>query len=150
MSEYPTNELVAVAWLGQRVPGFTPDMIGTSLPRDVDKWLVDGFVQVTAIASTPDIDVPLRRPTLQVDLWATSPKTSAKIPWNRANRLAELLRVATETGTQVHGRPVTLPDGYNGARVQSVYLLTEPSRMPGDPSGYARYSLDLALDWVPL
>lgn len=143
----PTNELVAVAWLSQRVPGITAGQVATSLPSDPAAWAAEGFVQVQAIpGGAPDIDVPVRHPVLQVDTWAATP-SSSKPPWNKANRLAELIRVATEEA-QTYGRPVDLPADYLGARVQAAYLVSEVLRVPGDPSGYARFTFDLALDWV--
>lgn len=151
----PTNELVAVAWLGQRVPGITDDMVATTLPRAAGEppvlpWADNGFVQVQAVAGgTPDVDIPVRHPILQVDCWAAAAQSSAKPLWNRANRLAELIRDATERHQDGwYGKPVTLPEGYLGARVQAVYLISEPMRMNGDPSGFARFSFDLAVDWV--
>lgn len=152
----PTNELVAVAWLSQRVPGLSAGQVATTLPGKRQDgtlpWGDEGFVQVQAIpGGMPDIELPVRHPVLQVDCWAATVdaagNVSMKPPWNKANRLAELIRNATEHG-QIHGRPVVLPEGYLGARVQAVYLITEPTRVPGDPSGYARFTLDLALDWV--
>lgn len=148
---FPTNELVGVAWLSQRVPGLEASQVATSLPRpeaQVPSWADDGFVQVQAIpGGVPHVDLPVRKPALQVDCWGAS-STSSKPQWGQANRLAELIRNATESDAALYGRPVTLPAGYLGAIVLSVYLISEPMRMSGDPSGYARFSFDLALDWV--
>lgn len=144
----PTNELVAVAWLGASVPGIAAGQVATALPKDVTAWADQGFVQVTAIAGrAPNIDVPLRHPVFQLDFWANTPN-SLKPPWNLANRLAELVRVATEAWPN-YGKTVTVKDGYLPARIQAVYLISEPSRVPDDPSGFARYTADLAIDWVP-
>jgi hypothetical protein len=143
----PTNELVAVAWLSQRVAGLTAGMVATTLPSDTAAWADEGFVQAQALpGGVPDVDVPIRRPLFQLDFWAVAPG-SGKPPWNKANRLAELVRIAVEEGQQ-YGQPVTLPATYAGARVLSVRLESEPLRMPGDPSGYARFTADLAIDWV--
>jgi len=150
---YPTDELVGVAWLSQRVPGLTAADVATTLPRassatESVPWLTKGFVQVQAISTGRSlIDIPVRRPVLQVDCWAASPASSSKVPWNKAARLVELIRVAAEEDTRF-GQPVDLPNGYLGARVQAVYLATDPNRITGDDSGYARFSLDLAVDWV--
>jgi hypothetical protein len=142
----PTNELVAAAWLAQRVEGLTAGMVATSLPADTSTWADLGFVQVQALpGGVPDLDVPIRRPVFQVDAWAVNP-SSAKPPWGKANHLAELIRIAVEG--QAYSQPVTLPDAYTDARVLSAYMVSEPLRMPGDPSGYARFTFDLALDWV--
>lgn len=147
----PTNELVAVAWLSQRVPGLA-GIVATTLPRPLDggaiSWADTGFVQVQALpGGSPNIDVPVRKPVVQADCWAAS-ATNAKPPWNLANRLAELIRDATENDAALYGKPVTLPVNYLGAVVLSAWLISEPMRITGDPLGYARFSLDLAIDWV--
>lgn len=143
---YPTNALVAVAWLGQRVAGLAPGMVATRLPRDLSTWADLGFVQATVVTGTPDVDVPIRRPLVQVDAWAHSPD-GVKPPVNKAARLAELVRVATEDGAQ-YGKPVAMPANYAGAVVLSAYVVTEPYEMTDDPSGFARISLDLVLEWA--
>lgn len=147
----PTNELVAVAWLSQRVPGIVAGQVATTLPSSPAAWAAEGFVQVQSIGGIPDVELPVRHPLMQVDFWAASVDASgtvsSKPPWNKANRLAELVRAAIEDG-QEYGKPVTLPADYLGARVLAVILISEPMRMSGDPSGYAHYSADLALDWV--
>lgn len=151
----PNNELVAVAWLGQRVAGLLPASVGTTLPVDITKWADTGFLQVSALpGGLPDVDVPLRRPILQLDAWATAntsgTASSIKPPWNLANRLVELVRLATEAGqTGYYGKPVTMPANYGPARVQAAYLVSEPRRVNDDPSGYARFTVDLAIDWAP-
>lgn len=144
---YPTNSLVAVAWLSQRVPGITPAMVATSLPRDSSTWSSLGFVQATVITGTPDVDVPIRRPLIQVDLWAMTPD-SARPPLAKAANLAELVRVATELETARYSSPVTMPANYAGAIVLSAYVASEPAEIPDDPSGYAHFTMDLRLEWA--
>lgn len=144
----PTSELVAQTWLSERVAGLTSSMVATALPKDPNAWADNGFVQVQAIpGARADVDLPqARRPIVQVDFWATTPG-SAKPAWHKAARLVELVRTATEV--QTYGRPLTtLPAGYLGARVQAAYFLDEPSRISDDPSGYARFTVDLEVDWV--
>lgn len=144
----PTNELVAITWFGERVEGLTLASVASSLPGDPTKWADIGFVQVQAIpGARADIDLPqARKPIVQVDYWATTPG-SAKPPWHKAARLVELVRLACEQ--QSYGRPLaSLPAGYLGARVQAVYAIDEASRVLDDPSGYARFTQDLAVDWV--
>ena len=144
----PTNELVAVAWLSTRVAGIAAGQVATTLPADQSKWAAEGFLQVQAIpGGNPSVDGLGRHPIVQLDGWATVPG-SDKPPWNMANRLLELVRLATE-GAQVYGKAVTLPANYAGARVLAAYLVTEPTRVNDDPSGFARFTADLALDWVP-
>lgn len=145
---YPTSGLVAVAWLGQRVPGVSPAGVATSLPRELT-WTEQGFVQATVVTGAPDVDVQLRRPTVQVDCWATSATPgTVKPPIAKAFRLAELIMHATANDVQAFGGVVTLPAGYLPARVLSVYPITEPAEVADDPAGYARVTFDLALDWA--
>jgi hypothetical protein len=144
---FPTNELVVEAWLSQHVPGLVAAMVATSLPKDPTTWAESGFLQVQALpGGSPDVDIPVRHPVFQIDAWATRPGSS-KPPWHLANRLIELVRNATES-TAAYGRPVTMPPNYLGARVQAAYLISEPRRVTDDPAGYARFTADLAVDWV--
>lgn len=149
---YPTNALVACAWLGQRVPGLTPDMVATRLPRDVATWADEGFVQASPVTGVPDVDIPVRHPLVQLDFWAVTVdaggNVSTKQPIHKANRLAELVRVATESPSALYSRPVVMPANYSGAIVLSAYPVTEPYEVPDDPSGYARVTFDLAIDWT--
>lgn len=144
----PTNALVAVAWLGQRVDGIAETQVATKLPRETASWAAEGFVQVTIVPGAPDIELPSRHPLVQVDCWAVSPD-STKPPVGKANRLAELILAATDNRVQRFGRPVTLKAGYLPAIVNSVYPMTEPSEVPDDAGGFARVTFDLVLDWVP-
>lgn len=148
---FPTNALVACAWLAQRVPGFDASMVATRLPRDVTQWAENGFVQVTPITGVPDVDIPVRHPLVQVDLWRVTLDTQGNItnkpPVAKANIMAECVRVATEDGA-LYNTKVTLPAAYEDAIVLSVYPLSEPTEISGDPSGYARVTLDLAFDWT--
>lgn len=143
----PTSELVAVAWLGA-VDGLAPGYVGTELPADPSTWLDSGFVQVQAIpGGAPDVDTPQwRRPVLQLDCWAAGGASSITPRWNLAAHLVEHVRDAIEV--QAYGQAVDLPAHYLGARVQAVYFVTEPRRVPDDPSGYARFTTDIAVDWV--
>jgi len=143
---YPTDELVAAAWLAQRVDDLTSAMVATTLPSDTSKWADAGFVQAQAVAGgRVSLDLPVRRPVVTLDFWAVSPGSN-RPPWGLANRLVELVRHAVEA--QTYGQPVTLGGAYLGARVQAVYAATAAARVEGDPSGYARYTQDLAIDWV--
>lgn len=143
----PNSDLVAMEWLSQRVPGVIPAQVAGNLPSDPNKWADAGFIQVTAIpGARADVDLPqARRPVFQVDYWACKPG-SAKPDWATAANLVELVRAAIEV--QAYGQPLVMPEGYLGARVQAVYALDEPSRVRDDPSGYARFTQDLAVDWV--
>lgn len=144
----PTSQVVLEAWLAQRVDGLDASMVGANLPKDPKAWATAGFLQArTIVGGTPLVDIPLRRPVFQLDAWAAK-AGSNRPPWGTANRLVELVRIATEADAALYGRPVTLPTGYGPARVQAVYLLTEPRQINNDPSGYARFTMSIACDWL--
>lgn len=141
---YATTELVALAWLRQRTD--LDGLVGTTLPKVMP---AEGFLTATAIPRAADVDVPQRRAGfVLIDAWAAPPEGSTKPPWGRANRLLERLHHATLDEVQTFGKPITLPTGYPEVRVQAVYIATEAQRIAGDPGGFARYQLDLAVDWV--
>lgn len=140
----PTTELVAVAWL-KGVTGLPTSAIGTTLPTDNSTWAASGFVQVQTVGGTPNLDVQIAEPIVQIDGWANN-GTSKKPAWGRANNLLELVRAGCYAADI--SRVVTLPTDYPDARVLSAYLVTEPRRIPDVDSSYARYSADLQLFWV--
>lgn len=141
----PTTELVAVHWLRQKVAGLDAAQAGTTLPSDLSKW-PDGFITATAIPTGAEVNLPqLRHGYMQLDAWAHPPGEGQRPPWGEANRLVELVRAATEDNA---AGALELPASYLPARVLSAYLVTEPERLEGDPSGFARYRADLALEWV--
>lgn len=153
----PNSSLVVQAWIGQRVPGIVSSQVASRLPRDNAAWAAEGFVQVTIVPTPAEVDIPVRHAYAQVDAWAVAlasdGSVSSKRPVNLAWRLANLIVRATEDDTQRvggFGREVTLPPDYVSARVQAAYVQTEPAEIPDDPSGYARVSFDLALDWARL
>lgn len=149
MSLLPSSELVAVAWL-TGVSGLPSTAVGTTLPKDTSAWADTGFVQVGVVGGTPDADVPVARPVMDVRCWAVRPG-SAKPPWGKANQLAEVIRAACYRGeddAEPFQRVVTLPAGYRQARVLSVYWVTEPRRLPSDEARFACYGGDLQIHWT--
>lgn len=149
---YPTNALVVQAWLGQRVPSLAPAQVASRLPRDPAAWADEGFVVASIVGGSPDVDVPVRRPLAQLDAYAVTldaaGTVSTKPPVAKANRLAELVRVATELDTARYSSPVVMPANYLGAIVLSAYVVGEPREITDDPSGYARVTLDLMIEWT--
>ncbi|GIH26070.1 hypothetical protein Aph01nite_43800 [Acrocarpospora phusangensis] len=150
MTLRPHSELVAVAWL-RDVPGVPDGAVGTTLPGDASKW-PDGFLQVSVVGGDKDRDIPVHKPVLQIDAWYAN--QGSKPSWGRANQLLEMVaahcwsdRVGEPSPSQ---RPVTLPSGYQGARVQAAMALTDPRRVPADEARYAHYEMDLALHWVAI
>lgn len=140
----PTSDLVVAAWL-RLAPGLSAG-VASSLPSDAATWAANGFVQAATVGGTPPTHVPMRRPVVGVDCWAVNPN-SQKAPWGKANSLAELIRSACERCDNF-GVRLDLGANYSAARVLTAMLLTEPRRVNGDAANYARYTFDLALNWV--
>lgn len=137
----PNSELVVGAWLGG-VAGLSPQMVATQLPRDIP---ATGFVTYAVTGGTVAMYTPLRSPVLRVDCWATS-KGSNKPQWFLANSLAELIDQGCRASNAQ--RWLTLPGSYMQARVTTAYLASEPQRVYDDPGNLARYTLNLAANWV--
>jgi hypothetical protein len=141
----PNSGLVAVAWTrGIAASGpFDPSRVATKLPSD-DAPLALGFVQLTTVGGTPDIDIPARRPVVQVDAWAAG-TNGGKPPAGRAWVLAEVVRLATEH--TAYRRTIAMPSGYDPARVMCVRAISEPREVLSDPGRYARVQFDMIIDW---
>lgn len=146
---YTPNDLVAVAWIST-ITGLTADVVATQLPSDETQWAAHGAVVVpTDVGGTPMANLPVRRPVLQVECWATVPN-SDKLPWWKANQLAEQIIRATYD-RQTFGRALTIaagPVAYPGASVRGAWAQTEPRKIWSDAGDYAGYTFDLRLDWV--
>lgn len=141
-----TSELVAINYIRSLNYGATGTPgVGTTVPKDATTW-ASGFVQVGIVGGVTDIDVPTRKPIVQLDVYVPSINTT-KPQWGRANALAETV-VAACYGDESPATVLNLGTGRAGARVQSVYLASEPRRMWNDPGGYARYTFDLVIVWV--
>lgn len=148
--QHATTALVATAWLAT-IPGITADMAGTQLPRPAAdgtvSWATTGFVQViSGVGGTPGMYVPLASPVVQIDCWATQ-SSSDLPPWAKADALAMAVWWAATQNVGIE-TVLALRAGYAGARVMSAYLLGEPRPMYGDPSDYARFTMNVAMNWV--
>jgi hypothetical protein len=155
----PTDELVTVAWIAT-IPGFSADFVATQLPPSANKdgtpaaWTVTppfGFVTVTVVGGSEDPILPIYRPVMQIDCWATR-QGSNKPPWYRANRLAKHISAATR---EMPAGPRRLAISANGvayppASVQRAQMMTSPRRMYDDAGDMARYQFDLGLQWIQL
>lgn len=142
----PSSELVAAAWIGS-LPGFTPAMVATTLPKDTTSWAATGFVTVTPAGGSPSVDVHTRWSLIQVDTWGAS-LNSGKPPWGPASDLAEtIVRACWDDNQQVN---VAVRPGYNVARLYGVWAATDPIRIWDDTSSYARWRFDLRLTWCTL
>lgn len=154
---HPNSELVALAWLRQvALIGATDSTEGpsTTLPKKPTTW-PNGFLQAQSLVGrSPDVDLPVRRPLIQLDGWAAQVDDAGNVgdkpQWHIAADLLERVRLATEGGQEGrYSKRIVVRANYFDAIVQSVYLLTEIVRVTDDPSGYARFTADLAIDWVP-
>lgn len=156
----PTSPLVARAWLAQ-IPGIAAAMTATSVPRiekdSLPAWVATGLLTVQVVGGSPDAEMPIAQPVVSVKCWAVNatqdPQTGrvavqAKIPWDRSEQLAEMVRAASyPMQRDLTKKLVTLPvNGYYKATVQSAYMLTEPRPLP-DPTR-ACHQFDLQLFWV--
>jgi hypothetical protein len=142
----PTSELVALAWL-RTLPGVTPGMVAATLPA-VASWQDTGFYTVTGAGGVPEVDLPVRRPLVQVDCWA-SKAAAGRPPWGWADQLAQAVIDACYGRL---GNPVTLTvtAGSNTAtaRLLGAWAASEPQRVYGDDASYARKRVDVRLDWT--
>lgn len=143
------NDLVAVAWIAT-IPGLVADGVATQLPTDETGWAANGFVQVPlSVGGTPHEYVPVRQPVVQVECWATFPD-SDKLPWWKANQLAEQIRYGTYARNGA-ARAVAITAGgtqYPSAAVRTARMMTEPRRIWSDIGDYAGYTFDLYLSWT--
>lgn len=146
---YPTGELVAQAWIAS-IPGWSAG-VGQQLPADDSTWTETGFVTVSVVGGSPDVDIPIKKPVVQVDCWATMPGSN-KPPWRMAANLAEQIRVACYDrlmfGREL--RPRVDEIVYLTARATTAYMVTEPRPLYDDAADYAHYQFDLSLWWVTL
>lgn len=150
-----TGELVGITWLkANGAPfGIEVDKIASTLPRDATAWAGTGFLTVRALPGGSYAPNGTKRSTtLQVDAWwspSTASASSGKVPWAKANNLIEAVVMATEAPVTPYSSTLALPGAFPAVQVLSVYpAYGEPTRIEDDPNGYARYQLDLSVDWA--
>lgn len=149
----PNDEIVAVAWIAS-VPGLSDAMVGTTLPPDVNQygrptWASTGYVTVAVAGGNPDALLPVNRPVIQVDCWASVPG-SGKPPWLQAAAIAQAIQHATWERHNI-SRPLSVSAGgvaYPRAIVQGASMATSFRRIYDDAGDYARYQGDLWLSWI--
>jgi hypothetical protein len=140
-------ELVASAWIAT-IPGFTADGVSSQLPADETTWAANGYVVVpVTVGGSPHPTVPMQRPVLQVECWATN-IASTRLPWGKASNLAEQIRIATYDRSGAFARLLNLEGGYPPARVTSARVLTHPQRIWADTGDYAGFRLNLELQFT--
>lgn len=152
MPNRPTSDLVLRAFLTANVPAVL-NRVAAVLPEDRTTWRDFGFLQFASIGGTPEPGLQQRRPVYSLRAYATAPDSaSARPDWAKANALIEEIITLEEKRNRLAGgfaRPV-LPAAFTGAIVQNFVIHSEPRRIPGNPTGYARFDLDVELWWTPL
>ena len=148
MALIPNDELVAAAWLAAAVDGLTAAKVATTLPDT--PWTDNEFVQIMQVGGTPDIHLPLPEPVISVNCFANVPG-SAKPPWGHANQLA--MKIWKACYAKLYNPDtsvvVAMPSGYGSAIVRTVAPVSQPRRIPSDPSQFAVYNIDLQFSWYP-
>lgn len=144
-----TSEAVAAAWLASEG---TLGAVATTLPADPLTWPEYSsyrvFLQTMDAGSDLDPYTRLTTARIQCDAWAVKP-SSNRPAWAAAGSLASAVANATFDNGRI-ARDLTVPDHYGRVRVIAARPLSAPRRITDDPSGYARYTLDLELGWIPL
>jgi hypothetical protein len=148
------DENVAVAWLASAL-NLSLAMVGPVLPPDVDEtgnaaaWIQTGYITVSVVGGNPDPVLPVSRPVIQVDCWATKPG-SGKPPWNMALALSRAVLRATWDRHRIPRPVVPVVNGivYPTAVVQSATVVTSFRRLYSDDADYARVQGDLQLSWL--
>lgn len=141
-----TTSLVAEAWL-LSIPDITA--AGIVLPTDTSTWVDTGFVQVGPIfTGSPGAYAPIREPVVQFSAWAVNP-ASLDPDWATAEALSEAIVAATYDMTLLN-TALTLRTGFRQARVTAATAVSDPERIPDDAASYARYDIDVVLQWIEI
>lgn len=145
MANRATTELVTVAFI-KSMTGILTSQVATQLPDDNSTWSASGFVKCgPVVGGSPMMYVPIRYPVIEINTFAVNPNTENP-NWGKAESLANLIVEGTYD-MALTSKALTLKTGYNQAIVNSAVALTEPTRIEGDPSNYARYSFDMQIMW---
>jgi hypothetical protein len=150
----PDDELVAAAWIAS-IPGFTAAMTGPTLPPDITPdgepapWISTGYVTVAVAGGNPDDLLPVHRPVIDVQCWATVPGSN-RPPWQMAKALANAITKATWDRTTLNRVVTPVVNGvtYPTASVQGAKVLTAFRRLYSDTADYACVQGDLWLSWI--
>lgn len=150
----PTTEIVVAGWLKLAVTG---PPVGTDLPDANDPAQtaayaavkLDGFLRIAAVGGSPDPDVPMRQPVVQVESWfAPRPDRAPAGARHRAAQLANRVLNATyEPAFQGQVIDLSSIGQYAPARVHTVTALTEPDEIEEDASDWSRFDVDIAVLW---
>jgi len=154
MSLYPSAELVARDWI-RSLPELDVNGVATSLPGDFASFKTKGFVQVSVVGGSPDIDVPMMVAVVQIDCWTYG---GSKPPWNLAGSIAGTILHATYKRASM-GKVLSIADGdYYTAQVRHAFPLTTPRNITNNDSnqsnislsqtGLARVQFDMEIRWT--
>jgi hypothetical protein len=141
----PNSELVAVNYIKSFNLGPSATFgVGTTLPENTSSW-TDGFVLVQVVGGSSDVDVPAKRPLVQLDCYVPS-VNSSKPQWGKAATIAA--DIVDKLYLHQHAGMELDLGTFKNANVSSAYAVSEPRRVTNDPAGYARYTVDVILRWV--
>lgn len=113
-------------------------------------WGDTGFVTTAVVGGNVNGTVPMRRPVMSVDVYATNVGKN-RPPWNKANGIVELILAACQQYALKQAEfVVSLPSGYPACRVAEMTAITEPERRTSDEANYAHYGFQMAVSWHAL
>lgn len=148
MTEPASTFQVVKAWL-QQVVGLST--VSATLP-EVATWFGTGWVTLPGVVGGgPNVYIPERQPVVQVDCYAAnraaagSSAVSRKVPHGQAEALANRIVNATYP-TPVPA--VTLPAGFTPVWIEFVNPVSEVRELPVVDANYARFSVDLQINWI--
>lgn len=147
MALIPNDELVAKAWLVAALSLPASGKVATTLP-DYTSWVDNEFYQIMQVGGAPDVELPINEPVVSINCFAVTPG-STKPPWGHAHQNA--MKILNATYNRRPGTSATalaMPSGYGGALLRSVWPVSQPRRIPSDPSQFAVYNLDVQFSWV--
>jgi hypothetical protein len=152
------DSFVAEAWIAT-IPDIAAvggaAMVGSELPPaalpDSNKpapWVSTGFIMTTVYGGTPDPMLPIHKPVMQVDCFATVPGSNDP-PWEDAEALAQAVQYACwQWNTTARPVPVCVNGvTYPTAIVLSAWVIRTFQRMYSDAADYARIQGDVQLIW---
>lgn len=150
MAIYPSNQVVVQAWL-KSLDGIPDTKVATTLPKNQEGGVSNeiiapsGFITVNAMPSTPHTHLPQKQVNYQMETWAVN-TDSQKIPWGKANNLAEIVWHALYD--QSNFGHLATPVQFDNVRVMSGLPLSEPTPMEADDGRMAVFMMEFYLVWV--